>query len=61
MNKTDLGRSRTDGFCFCNILSDKIGELERRIGFAGAVDVAAVAVTIERQNESGPCGDNSVF
>lgn len=61
VNKTDLDRSSTVGFCFCNILSDKIGELERRIGFAGAVDVAAVAVAIERQNESGPCGDNSVF
>lgn len=61
MNKTDLDRSSTVGFCFCNILSDKIGELECRIGFAGAVDVAAVAVAIERQNESGPCGDNSVF
>lgn len=61
VNKTDLDRSSTVGFCFCNILSDKIGELERRIGFAGAVAVAAVAVAIERQNESGPCGDNSVF
>lgn len=61
MNKTDLDRSSTVGFCFCNILSDKIGEPKRRIGFAGAVDVAAVAVVIERQNESGPCGDNSVF
>lgn len=61
VNKTNVERSRTVGFHFWNIPSDKIRVLENRIVFAGVMDVASVAVTIKGWYERGPCGDDSVF